>query len=232
MCVSNVKARRPLAKVKLLASLGVATFPMKTTLRLITLLAATFAALSFNTVRAVEIGAAAPDFTLTDVGGKAHKLSDYKGKIVVLEWHNPDCPFVKKHYEASGNLPNLQKAAAADGVVWLTINSGAAGKQGGDLTPAQVKAYLEKNHAVPTAYLPDHDGKVGHLYGAKTTPHIFVVQADGVLVYNGAIDSIRSGNAADIAKANNYLTAALVALKAGKPVEKATTEPYGCSVKY
>jgi len=205
---------------------------MKTPLRLLAFLAVTVTALSFNIARAVEIGAPAPDFTLTDVAGKAHKLSDYKGKIVVLEWNNPDCPFVKKHYENSGNLPNLQKAAVSDGVIWLTINSGAAGKQGGDFTPAQIKGYLEKNHAVPTAYLPDHDGKVGHLYGAKTSPHLFVITAAGVLAYNGAIDSVRSTNASDIAAATNYLTAALASVKAGKPVEKATTEPYGCSVKY
>jgi peroxiredoxin len=229
---SNVKSRRLLADVKLLAILSVASFLMKTPLRLIAFLAATFAALSFSTARAVEIGAPAPDFTLTAIDGKAHKLSDYKGKIVVLEWHNPDCPFVKKQYEASGNMPNLQKAAVADGVIWLSINSGAAGKQGGDYSSVQFKAYLEKNHAVPTAYLPDHDGKVGHLYGAKTSPHLFVITAAGVLAYNGAIDSIRSADAADIAKATNYLTAALASVKAGKPVEKATTEPYGCSVKY
>ncbi len=205
---------------------------MKTTLRLIALLAATFAAFSLGIAHAVEIGALAPDFTLTDLDGKTHKLSDFKGKTVVLEWNNPDCPFVKKQYENSGNMPNLQKAAIADGVVWLSINSGAAGKQGGDYSPVQLKAYLDKNHAAPTAYLPDHDGKIGHLYSAKTTPHLFVIKADGVLAYQGAIDSIRSANSEDIAKATNYLTAALAAVKADKPVEKATTEPYGCSVKY
>ena len=206
---------------------------MKTSLRLIALAAATFAAFSFNLARAaVQTGSPAPDFTLTDLDGKPHQLSDYKGKIVVLEWNNPDCPFVKKHYDNSGNLPKLQKAATADGVIWLTINSGAAGKQGGDYSPTQLKTYLEKNHAAPTAYLPDHDGKIGHLYGAKTTPHLFVVTAAGILAYDGAIDSIRSADTADIAKATNYLTAALTAVKAGQPVEKANTEPYGCSVKY
>jgi hypothetical protein len=206
---------------------------MKTPLRLLALLAVTLTVFSFNVARAaVQTGTPAPDFTLTDINGTAHKLSDYKGKIVVLEWNNPDCPFVLKHYDKSGNLPGLQKAATADGVVWLTINSGAAGNQGGDYTAAQLKAYLERNHAVPTAYLPDHDGKVGHLYGAKTTPHLFVITATGTLAYDGAIDSIRSADPADIAKATNYLTAALTAVKAGKPVAKANTEPYGCSVKY
>jgi len=206
---------------------------MKKPLRLIAFLAATFAAFSFSLARAaVQTGSPAPDFTLTDLDGNPHKLSDYKGKIVVLEWNNPDCPFVKKHYDHSGNLPNLQKAATADGVVWLTINSGAAGNQGGDYSAAQLKAYLEKNHAAPTAYLPDHDGKVGHLYNAKTTPQLFVITADGTLAYDGAIDSIRSTDVGDIAKATNYLTAALTSVKAGQPVAKANTESYGCSVKY
>ena len=204
---------------------------MKKPLRLIALLAATFAAFSFARA-AVQTGSPAPDFTLTDLDGNPHKLSDYKGKIVVLEWNNPDCPFVKKHYDHSGNLPKLQKAATADGVVWLTINSGAAGNQGGDYSAAQLKAYLEKNHAAPTAYLPDHDGKVGHLYNAKTTPQLFVITADGTLAYDGAIDSIRSTDVGDIAKATNYLTAALTSVKAGQPVAKANTESYGCSVKY
>jgi len=205
---------------------------MKTTHRLIALLTATLAAFSFTLARAVEVGSPAPDFTLTDLDGKTHKLSDYKGKIVVLEWNNPDCPFVKKHYDNSGNLPKLQKAATADGVVWLTINSGAAGKQGGDYTAAQLKVYLAKNNAAPTAYLPDHDGKIGHLYGAKTTPQLFVITPHGTLAYDGAIDSIRSADAADIAKATNYLSAALASVKLEKLVDKATTEPYGCSVKY
>ena len=205
---------------------------MKTHLRLIAL-AASFAALTFSYARAaVQTGTPAPDFSLTDINGNAHKLSDFKGKIVVLEWNNPDCPFVKKHYDKTGNIPALQKAATADGVIWLTINSGAAGKQGGDYTNAQFKEYLDKNHAAPTAYLPDHDGAIGHLYGAKTTPQLFVITRDGTLAYDGAIDSIRSAEPADVAKSTNYLTAALTAVKAGKPVEKATTEPYGCSVKY
>jgi len=206
---------------------------MKTSLRLIVLIVATMAAFSFNFAQAsVENGKPAPDFTLTDLDGQPHKLSDFKGKIVVLEWHNPDCPFVKKHYEKSGNLPATQKAAIADGVIWLTINSGAEGKEGGDYATAQLKEYLAKNHAAPTAYLPDHDGKVGHLYNAKTTPHLYVINAEGILVYQGAIDSIRSADPADIAKATNYVNTALAAMKAGKPVGKATTEPYGCSVKY
>jgi hypothetical protein len=181
---------------------------------------------------AVAIGQPAPDFQLKDIHGNAHKLSGYKGKVVVLEWNNPECPFVVKNYEKSGNLPKMQAAAVAEGVVWLTINSGASGKQGGDYSDARLGEYLSKNHAAPTAYLPDHDGKVGRLYGAKTTPHIFIVNSDGTLVYEGAIDSIASTDPEDIAKATNYVRATLDALKAGKPVAKATTQPYGCSVKY
>lgn len=206
---------------------------MKNSIRLLLALAAAFVGLTAQTLRAgAEIGQPAPDFTLTDLDGKTHKLSDFKGKTVVLEWHNADCPFVKKHYDKSGNLPATQKAATADGVVWLMINSGAPGNQGADYTAAQTKEYLQKNNSAATAYLKDSDGKVGHLYGAKTTPHIYVIDGKGTLVYNGAIDSIRSSNPEDIAKATNYATAALASVKAGKPVEKATTEPYGCSVKY
>jgi len=201
--------------------------------RLLALTAAVLTAFSFTLARAaVEIGQPAPAFTLTDLDGQAHSLADFKGKIVVLEWHNPDCPFVKKHYEKSGHLPKLQKAATADDVIWLLINSGAPGKQGADYSASEVKAYLNKNHSTATAYLTDKDGNVGHLYGAKTTPHLFVINDSGLLVYNGAIDSIRSADSADIAKATDYVTAALTAVKAGKPVEKSATEPYGCSVKY
>lgn len=180
---------------------------------------------------AATVGEPAPAFTLTDLDGKTHRLADFKGKAVVLEWVNPECPFVVKHYEKSGNIPALQKAALADGVVWLQINSAAAGKQG-DYEAAKAKAWQEKNAVAAAAYLRDSDGKVGKAYDAKTTPHIFVINAEGTLVYNGAIDSIRSGNAEDIAKADNYAKAALAAVKAGKPVEKAVTQPYGCAVKY
>ncbi|MGC4074181.1 MAG: thioredoxin family protein [Nibricoccus sp.] len=194
--------------------------------------AAVLAALTVTSMfAAAEVGQAAPDFTLTDVSGKTHKLSDYRGKTVVLEWVNPECPFVKKQYDDSGNMPALQKAAAADGVVWLSINSGKAGAQG-DFDPSQVSAWSSKNNTAPAAYFRDSDGTVGKLYGAKTTPHMFVITADGTLVYNGAIDSIKSADAKDIGKATNYVTAALASVKAGQPVEKATTAPYGCSVKY
>lgn len=180
---------------------------------------------------AAVVGETAPAFTLTDIKGVTHNLSDFKGKTVVLEWVNPECPFVKKHYEKSDNIPSLQKAATADGVVWLSINSAAAGKQG-DFDASQVTAWAAKTKAAPTAYLRDTDGKVGKAYGAKTTPQIFVITAEGKVAYAGAIDSISSADAADIAKAENYAAAALAAVKTGKPVEKASTQPYGCSVKY
>jgi hypothetical protein len=179
---------------------------------------------------AVEIGKPAPDFTLTDISGKSHKLSDYKGKTVVLEWVNAECPFVVKHY-SSGNIPNLQKSATADGVVWLLINSGHPGAQG-DFEPAKVKSWMKETGAAPTAYFRDQDGKVGRLFAAATSPHLYVIKGDGTLVYNGAIDSIRSTNKSDIAKATNYVAEALAAVKAGKPVPTATSQPYGCSVKY
>lgn len=180
---------------------------------------------------AAVIGQPAPDFTLTDIKGATHRLADFKGKTVVLEWVNPECPFVVKHYDKSGNIPALQKAATADGVVWLTINSAAAGKQG-DYDAEKVAAWTKKTNAAPTAYLRDPDGTVGKAYGAKTTPHIYVITAEGTLVYNGAIDSIKSADAADIANAEKYVVDALAAVKAGKPVDKSSTQPYGCAVKY
>jgi peroxiredoxin len=182
-------------------------------------------------VAAPEVGKPAPDFTLTDITGTAHKLSSFAGKTVVLEWVNPECPFVVKHYEKSGNMPKTQKAALADGVVWLQINSGHAGAQG-DFEPAKVKEWMTKTGAASTAYFRDSDGKVGKLYDARTTPHMFVIDAKGVLVYAGGIDDIRSANPDDIAKATNYVTAALADLKAGRAVQTATSRPYGCSVKY
>jgi hypothetical protein len=178
-----------------------------------------------------EVGQTAPDFTLTDLAGNRHSLSDYKGKTVVLEWVNPECPFVQKHYDHSGNIPRLQKNATADGVVWLSINSAAPGKDG-DYDTADAKAWQERVHSHATDYFRDQNGKVGKLYDARTTPHLFIIDAKGVLVYAGGIDSIRSARVEDISKATNYVAAALADLKAGKSVEHATSRPYGCSVKY
>ena len=204
---------------------------MKNSLRL---LLAAFAAAAISTglsAMTAEVGKAAPDFTLTDINGNKHSLSDFKGKTVVLEWVNPECPFVVKHYEKSGNIPKTQKASVADGVVWLQINSGHAGAQG-DFGPDQVKSWMTKNSVASTAYFRDSDGKVGKMYDARTTPHMYIVNPEGTLVYAGGIDSIRSSDPDDIAKATNYVTAALADLKAGKPVREASTRPYGCSVKY
>jgi hypothetical protein len=195
------------------------------------LVAVTLAAAGATTAcAAVKTGEPAPDFSLTDVQGKTHRLSDYRGKTVVLEWVNPECPFVIKHY-GSGNMPALQKRATADGVVWLSINSGRPGAQG-DFEADRVGAWMKKTGAGPTAYCRDRDGKIGRLYGAKSTPGMYVITAEGTLVYQGAIDSIRSSNPADIARAENYVAAALAAVKAGRPVATANTQSYGCSVKY
>jgi peroxiredoxin len=181
--------------------------------------------------KTAEVGQPAPDFTLTDIAGTTHQLSAYRGKTVVLEWVNPECPIVQKHYNKSGNMPKLQKAAAAAGVVWLSINSAASGKQG-DYDATEVAAWMKRVGAAPTAYFRDQNGAVGKLYDARTTPHMFVIDPQGRLVYAGAIDSIRSADPADIAKAENYVTAALAAAKAGQPVASPTSQPYGCSVKY
>jgi len=180
---------------------------------------------------AAQVGQPAPDFTLTDIDGNTHSLSDFKGKTVVLEWMNQECPFVVKHYEKSGNLPATQRAATADGVIWLVINSGRPGAQG-DFSAEKVREWSKKQNTAYTAYFRDQDGKVGRLYDAKTTPHMYVINPEGTLVYNGAIDSIRSANAADIAKAENYVTSALAAGKPGQPLKTPATQAYGCTVKY
>ncbi|MCM2256550.1 MAG: thioredoxin family protein [Vicinamibacteria bacterium] len=179
---------------------------------------------------AAVVGQPAPEFTLTDSNGKSHSLTSFKGKHVVLEWNNFDCPFVVKHY-GSGNMQKLQKAYTGKGVVWLTVNSSAAGKQG-HLQAAEVAAKLGERKAAPSAYLLDADGTVGKLYGAKTTPHMFVIDPQGKLVYAGAIDDKPSTDQADIAGARNLVAAALDEALAGKPVSVATSTPYGCSVKY
>ena len=185
---------------------------------------------SVPAVAAVAVGSAAPDFTLADSNGKSETLARYRGKTVVLEWSNPGCPFVQKHYR-SGNIPRQQAAATKDDVVWLTINSGAAGKQG-HLDGAGANAFVAQYKAAPSAYLLDGDGTVGKLYGARTTPHLYVIDAQGVLRYMGGIDSIASTDEEDLAKATQYVPQALAELKAGKPVSVPTSQPYGCGVKY
>lgn len=178
----------------------------------------------------IAIDHGAPDFALKDVDGKEHKLSAYKGKTVVLEWVNFDCPFVKKHY-GSGNMPALQAAYTKKDVVWLSICSSAPGKQG-HFPLADLKKRMTTEKAVPTAYLLDENGAVGKLYGAKTTPHMFVIDAAGILRYAGAIDDTPSTKASDIEKSTNYVSAALDALAANKTVAVKNSTPYGCAVKY
>jgi peroxiredoxin len=182
------------------------------------------------TSKPAEIGQPAPDFTLQGSDGKSHSLADYNGKYIVLEWTNPNCPFVHKFYD-SGTMQDLQKKETAKGVVWLRINSGAPGHDGYQ-TPAALAAYEKENHVAATASLLDPKGKVGHMYGARTTPHMFVINPQGVLIYAGGIDNKPSADPADIATAKNYVTTALDEAMAGKPVTTPTARPYGCSVKY
>jgi peroxiredoxin len=179
---------------------------------------------------APEVGQPAPDFTGTDTHGVEHSLSDFKGKSVVLEWTNHECPYVHKHYD-SGNMQKLQETATADGVIWLTIASSAEGKQG-QLSNEDANIVMKEQGAKPTARIQDPSGEIGKLYGAKTTPHMFVIDPEGTLVYAGAIDSNKSFDPATIEGADNYVMDALAAIKAGEPVKVASTTPYGCSVKY
>jgi cytochrome oxidase Cu insertion factor (SCO1/SenC/PrrC family) len=179
---------------------------------------------------AVPTGTPAPNFTLADASGRQVSLADFKGKTVVLEWNNPGCPFVQKHYR-SGNMQKTQAAARAQGVVWFSVNSGAPGMQGYMAGP-QAAAFVRDQKASPNAYLLDPRGVVGHQYAAKTTPHMYVINAAGKLVYQGAIDDKPTGDPADIATANNLVLAALGDVKAGRPVAKPESRAYGCSVKY
>jgi peroxiredoxin len=173
----------------------------------------------------VSVGQSAPDFRIKDTSGKEQSLSAYKGKFVVLEWVNPDCPFVKKHYDSS-NMQATQKAAESKGVVWLSVSTGTGSKA------SDLAAWVREKGATPTATLLDSDGKVGKAYGARTTPHMYVINPEGKLVYAGAIDSKPTASQADVKSATNYVTVALNEAMAGKPVTKASSEPYGCSVKY
>lgn len=179
---------------------------------------------------APEVGQAAPDFTGVDTNGNEVSLSDFRGKPVVLEWSNAECPFVVKHYD-SGNMQTLQKEATDNDVVWLTIVSSAEGKQG-YTTGEEANTYMEEVKAASTARILDSSGEIGKLYDAKTTPHMFVVDEEGILVYAGAIDSDKSFKPEAIDGAENYVAAALASLEADEPIKVASTKPYGCSVKY
>ncbi|MGK6310587.1 thioredoxin family protein [Variovorax sp. DT-64] len=192
-------------------------------------LGATFL-MSSNAVAAPAVGQKAPDFVAVDTAGKQHRLSDFAGKFVVLEWTNPGCPFVRKHY-GSGNMPATQKGATEKGVVWLAINS--TERAASDyLKPAALEAWMKEHSAAPTAVLMDEDGVIGRAYAARTTPHLYIIDPKGMLVYAGGIDSIASSRVEDIKTATNYVNQALGEAFGGKPISAATTKPYGCSIKY
>jgi peroxiredoxin len=192
---------------------------------------AAFAVIGVATaVWAARVGERAPEFTATDTNGQIHKLSDYAGKFVVLEWHNRGCPYTAKHYN-SGNMERLQQEWTGRGVVWLTVISSAPGKQG-YVTASEENEYVKKMNAAPTAVLLDPTGALGHLYDAKTTPQIIIINPQGVLIYDGAIDDRATTDVEDVKGAKNYASQALDEAMAGKAVSIPTTRPYGCSVKY
>lgn len=197
---------------------------------LATIMAVGALAIAVPAIAAPTIGQPAPDFSATDVNGKTIKLADLKGKIVVLEWTNNECPYVKKHY-GSGNMQKTQKEATAKGVEWITINSSAPGRQG-NVTADEAKKIMSDAGGAPSAEILDESGTIGKAYDAKTTPHMFVIDKEGTLAYAGAIDDNPSPKPEDAATAKNYVLAALSDIEAGKPVETPTSQPYGCAVKY
>jgi len=189
-----------------------------------------FAFANVNANDKATVGQTAPDFTLVDSNGNEHNLSDFRGQFVVLEWLNHDCPFVRKFYNA-GKMQELQEYYTGKGVVWLSIISSREGEQG-HMTPAQINQANADKNVFATAVLIDEPGTVGRMYDARTTPHMFIINPDGVLIYDGAIDNKPTANPADIEGAENYVVAALTAAMNGEPVAVSTTRPYGCSVKY
>lgn len=195
------------------------------------LLAATlYAVFAGGALAAPKVGEPAPGFDLPDSNGERHTLAEYRGSFVVLEWTNHECPFVGKHY-GSGNMQKLQKDATAEGVVWLSVISSAPGTQG-YVTPEEANALTRDRDASPSAVLLDPRGEVGKLYGARTTPHMYIVDPEGTLIYMGGIDDKPSTRRSDIDIAKNYVRVALAEAMAGKQVSEAVTRPYGCSVKY
>ena len=179
---------------------------------------------------AASAGQPAPAFKGTDVNGKPVALSDFKGKYVVLEWNNPNCPFVMKHYD-SGNMQALQKLFGADNVAWIAVNS-TRDDHGDYMAPASLAAWFKQQNAAPTAVLMDSKGEIGRAYGAKVTPHMYVIDPNGTVIYAGAIDDKRSANPADVKTASNYVVAALTEARSGKPVATAASSAYGCTIKY
>jgi peroxiredoxin len=185
-----------------------------------------------STFAELKVGSAAPQFSLPNAEGKNVSLESFKGKTVVLEWTNFECPFVKKHYDPKvKNMQNLQRTATKDGVIWLSINSSGKGKQG-HLTSDALNNKIKEHESNASDYLIDENGIVGKLYGARTTPHMFVIDALGIVRYAGAIDDTRSADPSDIPQSKNYVQQALAELNENKPVSVPVTEPYGCSVKY
>ncbi len=203
-------------------------------IKLAALTALSTAVLTGTAQAKIDTGAQVSNVSIIDTSGATHNLSDYAGKTVVLEWTNHGCPYVKKHYDTDfdgGNMQNLQKAAAADDVVWLSVISSAMGKQG-YVSGAQADALTTERGAAPAAVLLDPIGEAGHMFSAKTTPHMYVIDASQTLVYQGAIDSNPSSRSSTIAGATNYVTEALASIKAGMPIATSETTPYGCQVKY
>ena len=195
------------------------------------ILAATLLASAAGLVCAApSVGQPAPAFSAVDSTGKTVHLADFKGRHVVLEWVNPGCPYVRKHYD-SANMQGTQKDAGAKGVVWLSINS-TARDQGDYKSPAAMAQWMQSQKAAASATLMDSEGKIGRAYGARTTPHLYIVDPQGTLVYAGGIDNKPSSNPADIPGATNYVKVALAEATAGKAISQPTTRPYGCSVKY
>jgi AhpC/TSA family len=186
--------------------------------------------LAAGMAEAARVGEKAPDFTATDTNGQTHKLSEYAGKYVVLEWTNRECPYTRKHY-STGNMQTLQREWTNKGVIWLTVQSSAPGEQG-YITAPQENSYLKQVNASPTAVLLDPAGSLGHLYDAKTTPDMYVINPQGVLIYQGAIDNRASADPEDVKNAENYVSLALTQAMAGKSLSTPTSRPYGCSVKY
>jgi peroxiredoxin len=193
-------------------------------------LVAALAMVSVSAFATAKVGEPAPLFTATDSNGKPVSLADFRGKYVVLEWTNNGCPFVQKHYRTN-NMQSQQKEATAEGAIWLTIISSAPGKEG-NVDGAAANRLTKDRGASPTAVLLDEKGEVGHLYGAKTTPHMFIVDPSGKLIYAGGIDSIASADDEDLPKATQYVRIALTEAMAGKPISHPVTANYGCSVKY
>jgi len=183
-----------------------------------------------NSSATLRVGEPAPDFEGVDTRGETHRLVDYRGKTVILEWTNHDCPYVRKHYGA-GNMQEQQRDAAAQGVVWLSVISSAPGKQG-HVSAEEADKLTESRNAAPHAVILDPSGKIGRAYGAKTTPHMYIIDNTGKLVYMGGVDSITSANPADIPQATQHVREALRELAANKSVSTPVTRPYGCSVKY